>query len=918
MKRKLLFAAALLVGALGFNANAQEVDVTDKYLVNPNFEASTIFDGTSLGEKGKSNAAPVSDAKNPVQGAMNLFEIEGWKNMDIGRSDVSDYQRVFTLPYGPTINIQADKKLGEQAVTAPAKPSGTEENNNLLFVQASWSPGHILGIKQDVTLPNGVYKLTFDTYVQQNVLQNAASLCGVKIGGNATYAWAKDVNKWVNNEVYFIVEEDETPVEISMGYVSARSVGAGSSAFLFVDNVKLYLVNETAPNVENISATDQIINPNATEKTSDNKIIAPWVSSGTNNTESNKINTGNGFDGKSGFFEPSAWGKDNWDATLSQELKGLPSGLYTLQAAVQSATDVVTILTAGTTSGTSHSAVLPANGTVNGTIATDGSVVQAGGGVAGWNYGTVTAYVTDGTLKIGVYSAASAAQKWTNIDNFTLSYIPASTLFPIDAYIETLNTLQTEAEQLLANDEYKNVTGEEKTNLETAKNATPETETADGYQALIDELQIALNAFKNAKEAYDAFVAAKAQAVYYEYNLPYADEAKKDAVITALDEEATSAAEATTYTNTIILGYRAYVESNALAEGVDGAVDYTSKIENANAQQGDQNAATPGQAWGWTKDPQLGRQNNQPLTDSEGKHGSNQNYFDSNHWNDASWTADIKQQVNLPAGKYILTVSARSSDKLVSFDLIGGDQTAPIKMSGNSGGTFGNGWEDNYVVFYNPVDGNVTIGIEAESETVNTWLSFDRFRLVRIGEATVSAKVSEAGFATYVTPTAVDFGECPAYIVTEVDNGYAMLKQVEEAPKGTPVILEGVAGTEKVYDFTAVANAAIVDGNELQVSNGEVTVTDKIYVLANVNDTPGFYVVDDTKYNKLPAGQVYLEDPAAGVKFIGFNKSGDATGIKNVEAVETENAVIYNLSGQRVANPTKGIYIVNGKKVLVK
>ena len=43
-----------------------------------------------------------------------------------------------------------------------------------------------------------------------------------------------------------------------------------------------------------------------------------------------------------------------------------------------------------------------------------------------------------------------------------------------------------------------------------------------------------------------------------------------------------------------------------------------------------------------------------------------------------------------------------------------------------------------------------------------------------------------------------------------------------------------------------------------------------------------------------------------------------ATGIQNVSASET-NGMIYDLTGQRVEKPTqKGIYLINGKKVLVK
>ena len=44
----------------------------------------------------------------------------------------------------------------------------------------------------------------------------------------------------------------------------------------------------------------------------------------------------------------------------------------------------------------------------------------------------------------------------------------------------------------------------------------------------------------------------------------------------------------------------------------------------------------------------------------------------------------------------------------------------------------------------------------------------------------------------------------------------------------------------------------------------------------------------------------------------------DATAINAVKSNVVENGTYYNLAGQRVNNPTKGLYIVNGKKVIVK
>ncbi|MBQ2292043.1 MAG: hypothetical protein II245_00045, partial [Bacteroidaceae bacterium] len=87
------------------------------------------------------------------------------------------------------------------------------------------------------------------------------------------------------------------------------------------------------------------------------------------------------------------------------------------------------------------------------------------------------------------------------------------------------------------------------------------------------------------------------------------------------------------------------------------------------------------------------------------------------------------------------------------------------------------------------------------------------------------------------------------------------------------------------------------------------------YVLADGAEGIGFYQVEAN--STIVAGKGYLKISAAnGVKgFYGF-ESGDATGISDIDANVDANAVIYNLSGQRIQKAQKGINIVNGKKLL--
>ena len=168
--------------------------------------------------------------------------------------------------------------------------------------------------------------------------------------------------------------------------------------------------------------------------------------------------------------------------------------------------------------------------------------------------------------------------------------------------------------------------------------------------------------------------------------------------------------------------------------------------------------------------------------------------------------------------------------------------------------------------------------------------------------------VSAAGWATYVTKNPVRFTEGEAFAVTSVGTSVG-LTAVTDVPKGEPVLLKGAgAKTAEVLE-----SAAAIE-NKLAISDGSNGVND--YVLANHGGKVGFYKWTGSA---LASGKVYLpaSEVAGARDFIGFDET---TGIANInsDAKTLFNGDFYNLAGQRVAQPTKGLYIVNGKKVVIK
>ena len=186
--------------------------------------------------------------------------------------------------------------------------------------------------------------------------------------------------------------------------------------------------------------------------------------------------------------------------------------------------------------------------------------------------------------------------------------------------------------------------------------------------------------------------------------------------------------------------------------------------------------------------------------------------------------------------------------------------------------------------------------------------------------------VTEAGWATLVLGynTTIPAG-VKAYAVSSIAEGKAVLAEVADVlPAHTPVLIEAEAA-DYVFNYTddeATVASNLLAGSVFNTYVAPVEGTTN-YVLSNNNDVVALYkktTTNDAGKIVFAAKKAYLpvETATEGAPaMFAFSRGGedeDTTGIDQL--INNGEVVIYDLAGRRVEKMEKGIYIVNGKKVV--
>lgn len=394
----------------------------------------------------------------------------------------------------------------------------------------------------------------------------------------------------------------------------------------------------------------------------------------------------------------------------------------------------------------------------------------------------VFAIESESTIEFGYEGTHTLKQSWFIAGPIKL-YRTGD--FDYSLYQEQLDNLVSEANALLNNATYANVTGSERNNLQNAAQATVSEQTVAAYQAVISDITAAISKFESSLGAYNSFAAAKAEL--------------NENVANKLNVPVPSISSTTTAADLEELIGGVFIDEHTAAKAYKA--DYTSKLGAWTNAPG----TNHGESWDGT---------------------SNDTYYDLYNSDDRAMT----QSVVLPAGDYALIAKGRASANGL-LTVTDGTETVTFAHKSSTGrgiatdGTptyaadatyannnAGRGWEYRVLTFTSDGETATTLTFNMKTSSSN-WVGLDDIEL-RANPVEFDYTALQAAYNAVNVPTlGFGAGEYAPYVNAE------SLEKIETAK----IWLENEDGTSQ--------NAI----NELAVALGDLTWT------ANTEDVECVY-----------------------------------------------------------------------------
>ena len=196
---------------------------------------------------------------------------------------------------------------------------------------------------------------------------------------------------------------------------------------------------------------------------------------------------------------------------------------------------------------------------------------------------------------------------------------------------------------------------------------------------------------------------------------------------------------------------------------------------------------------------------------------------------------------------------------------------------------------------------------------------------------TITRNTSTGGWATFSSTsnaTVPDGVKVYTGAVNEAGDSILLtavdISSSQVLPANTGFLLKGEGSSTIELTTTTETSTVEVDSSNELVPTGDsgYTAPDNNSTVYGLFSDNLFYLI--TGGTTMPANGAYIvintssESIAMGIIDDTTEDDSDTTGISSVETAVKQDGVFYNLQGVRVTNPTQGLYIVNGKKVVIK
>ena len=619
--------------------------------------------------------------------------------------------------------------------------------------------------------------------------------------------------------------------------------------------------------------------------------------------------------GSSTYWEQtsSQWNSSAW--SVYKETKAtLPAGKYVLKFTGRSSKDVSAYVSVN-----DEKVYLPSKGDVGYGVDVEGKANFSADGTyannntgRGWEWRFMPFELTEeAEVAFKIYAEANTTRQWVSITSVGLSR-----MYSKSEAVEELSSLCVTADGLLQ----KTMDADIKTALSSACEKVNDllmsademtVEECNEYIQLLNDNIASAQSSVEYYESVNSFL-AKYSTIVESYNATDAYNEKVASIKTGYENGTLEENE------NIETDIRQIMQSS-VASTIDNG-DITGILVNPSFEEGTS-------AWsnGWTTDRGTTGNFDYRLDEATPADGNKT----LNAWADQIEHINVLQSVNLPEGIYTLTAQVRTNvtplEEGTSVKAIVGDKEYNSNyMTYNlPDGVEWNGqeaWQTLKVTFIVPEEQTVTVGIYSKGNNRGSdhagWFQVDNFRLYVENSYTRSTVTGNYG--TICLPYAFELNDCEGieniYKVSEMTTENAVISSVDAIEAGQPCIFKANADAIKInMSERNVVAEPLVDAYLVGTFVNIPKLVHGTYVLSGQS----FYFVNSDV--KADAFRCYFKPLSSGIKNFGFVEDGDGTvGINGIENDgDIKDAFIYDLTGRRVKSPVKGIYIVNGKKMVI-